>query len=89
MFYFYTIVIPIVIIIVSSYINKPKSYKEFLNCLLWTLPFMLVYSIALYFLELNDAIQENWTFYTIWFFAIISYPIILILRLLVSLKDKS
>ena len=76
MFYVYTVLIPILIILSSAIINK-KIW--IINHLLWLLFAFWIYFLVLYFLQIYKVIDEFWVLYTLLVFLIpISILLILI-----------
>lgn len=83
MFYVLTIVVPIAIVVLCHFVfKKPRNFVGVLNWILKTFPIFLLYSFLLYILEYKEYINTSWTFYTIWFFSIIIYPIVTAIRLI-------
>lgn len=83
MFYVYTIVIPILILLVNYFVtkNKPKKVVEYIGLLLRTIPIVFGYAFFLYFLEREKHINTSWAFYTVIFFLIPITIIALVMKL--------
>jgi hypothetical protein len=90
MFYVLTIIVPILILLLTAYCFEIKtiSFKNTLNLVIKSSPYLYGYSFFLYFLESENYINVNWTFYTIWFFIT---PIIIsaiLLKLFLWIKSQ-
>lgn len=83
MFYFYTILIPVIIIIILWLIVKPKEYVNFLLLLVGIL---FIYSAILYVFEMNHTITAGWVSYTLIFFLVSTLIILLIIKLIKFFK---
>ena len=70
MFYLWTIIVPVLILVISSYCFdiKKMSFENALNLIIKSSPYLYGYSFFLYFLENENFINVDWTFYTIWLF---------------------
>ena len=78
MFYFYTILIPILIIITGFYLEgKPNKKRDMINFLFNLFKTFLTYTLLLYYLEMENIINSGWSFYTMLFF-IIPFGILII-----------
>lgn len=88
MFYVYTIVIPVLILLLGYYLTKPHPTKlsDFVNLIFKMIPHFFGYSLLLYFLEMEEYIDTSWTFYTMLFFLIPISVIIVILKIFYSIK---
>lgn len=87
MFYVYTILIPILILLINSSITKHRKACEYVNLLLKTIPNIFGYAFFLYFLENEHYISSDWTFYTVLFFLIPITAIVLLLKLSCFIKN--
>jgi len=62
MFYIYTILLPVLILVLNYYTNpRPKKASEYVSVLLKAVPHVLGYAFLLYFLEREDYINTSWT----------------------------
>jgi len=88
MFYVYTILIPILILLLSSYITnpRPKKISDFVNLIFKMIPHFFGYAFFLYFLEMEGYIDTGWTFYTVLFYMILISIIVIILKIFFFLK---
>jgi drug/metabolite transporter (DMT)-like permease len=85
MFYFYTILVPVIIALILWFILKPKKIINFSLLLIFVL---FVYSGVMYFLEMENIVKEGWIFYSLIFFLIPVLAITLIIKLILVLKKK-
>jgi len=90
MFYFYTVVIPIVIVVLGYFFKKPKPkfFTEYISLLVQSLPYLFCYAFFIYFLEMEHYINIGWGFYTLIFFLLPIAIIALILKLFFWFKQK-
>ncbi len=88
MFYVYTILIPILILVLGYYwvSPKPKKISDFISLIFKMIPHCFGYAFFLYFLENEGYIDANWSFYTMLFFMIPISIIIITLRIFYFLK---
>jgi drug/metabolite transporter (DMT)-like permease len=71
MFYFYTILIPVLIIITGFYLEgKPNKKRYVVNFLFKIFITFFIYTFLLYYLEMENIINSGWSFYTMLFFLI-------------------
>lgn len=72
MFYVYSILIPIVILVFKYFIVKPKPKElvQYLDLLIKTLPYIYGYVVLLYFLAITDYLDVGWAFYSLMVFLI-------------------
>ena len=71
MFYFYTILIPILIIITGFYLEgKPNKKGDVVSFLFKMFKIFFTYALLLYYLEMENIINAAWSSYTIMFFLI-------------------
>jgi hypothetical protein len=80
-FYLYTIVIPLLITGLCLLFFRPLSFKKIIQGLTVNLIPIMFYVLVLYFLEMEEYIKAQWTFYTILFFFVVYIIIIGILNL--------
>ena len=86
MFYFYTIFIPISIILLCYFLGgKPNKKSDVVNYLFKTL---ITYALLLYYLEMENFIDSGWAFYSIIFFVIPFGILIAPFKLYYLLKRK-
>jgi len=90
MFYLYTIVLPIFILIANYFLLKikPKRADEYVDLIFKTIPHVFGYSFLLYFLESEKHINTSWTFYSIHFFLIPITLIVLLLKIFYGVKNR-
>lgn len=89
MFYFYTILLPILILLLVYFIEgKPDSKRKFVNYFFKSFIILIIYGLFLYFLEMENYINSGWAFYTIMFFLIPFGIIIIPLRIYFSFKKE-
>lgn len=90
MFYFYSIFIPISIIILGFYLEgKPSKKSDIVTYLFKILKTLVTYSLLLYYLESEHIINSSWAFYSVMFFLIPFGLVIIPLKLYYFLKrDK-
>jgi len=72
MFYIYTIVIPLLLLIVGFLVTNTKSRKSksLVNIIFKMIPHLFGYAFFVYFLEMEEYINAPWAFYTIIFYLI-------------------
>ena len=91
MFYIYSLLLPIAIVVTFYFMEKPKPIKLIgvIDFLLKALVSILLYALFLYFLELNFNIEgTEWSFYTVFFFTIPIGVILLMIKLYYFLKES-
>lgn len=90
MFYFYTIFVPVSIILIGFYLErKPRTKKDIVNFLFKIFKTFITYALLLYYLEMEDIIDSSWTFYTILFFLIPFGVLIIPFKLYYFLNKES
>lgn len=89
MFYIYTILVPIIIGLIFYYIVKPNKTKKYLNFFITLIVILFVYALLMYFLEMEKIVTSGWVFYSLIFFLIPSFIIVLILKLIFFLIKKN
>jgi hypothetical protein len=89
MFYFYSILIPFLILAIGFYLEgKPKRKLEVVNYLFKMFLTLVLYTLLIYFLETEHYINSSWTFYTILFFLIPFGLIVTMFKLYYLFKNK-
>ncbi len=90
MFYFYTLILPSIILGISYYVTpvKPRKFYEYVNMLVKTLPFLFAYGFLLYFLEMGGKIDSGWSFYSFMFFLVPIAVIIILFKVFYFIKNK-
>lgn len=89
MFYFYSILIPFLILTIGFYLEgKPKRKLEIVNYFFKMFLVLVFYTLLIYFLEMENYIDSSWTFYTLYFFLIPFGLIIISLKLYYILKKN-
>lgn len=90
MFYVYTIVVPVLMLLINYSLIKPKPKVliEYVGLLLKTAPYLFGYAFFLYFLEKENYINTSWTFYTVLFFSIPITLIALLIKIIYWIKKK-
>ena len=70
MFYVYTLIIPILIILLGIWLKrvKFKEIRNLVNILFQMIPHLFGYAFLIYFLERENYIDSSWAFYTLIFF---------------------
>ncbi len=88
MFYVYTLIIPILIILLSVWIkeDKIKEISSLVNTLFQIIPHLFGYAFLIYFLETESYIDSSWAFYTLIFFLIPVSFIILVLKIFLAIR---
>ena len=88
MFYVYTVLIPILILLLGSYIAnpRPKKIPDFVNLIFKMIPHFFGYTFFLYFLEMEGYIDTGWTFYTVLFYMIPISIIVIVLKIFYFFK---
>jgi len=89
MFYVYTILIPFIVGVILHLIKKPNRTKKYLNFFILLLCILSVYALLMYFLEMENIVTVGWVFYSLIFFLIPSFAIVLILKLIFFLINKN
>lgn len=70
-FYFYSVVIPILIYGVFAIMYaKDLKFSLLLKAFIRALPYLYLYLFVLYYLEREDLIETGWAFYTLMFFLV-------------------
>lgn len=88
MFYVYTVLTPILILMLGSYIAnpRPKKIPDFVNLIFKMIPHFYGYAFFLYFLEMEGYIDTVWSFYTVLFYMTPISIIVVILKIIYFLK---
>lgn len=88
MFYVYTIIIPILIILLGVWLKgvKFKEIPSLINILFQMIPHLFGYAFLIYFLEMEGYINAPWAFYTLIFFLIPVCFIIIILKIFLTTR---
>ncbi len=90
MFYFYTIIIPILIIVVSFYLeDKPSRKQDVINFLFNLVKTFFTYTLLLYYLESELIINVGWTFFAMLFFLIPFSILVIPFKLYYFFKNRS
>lgn len=90
MFYFYTCIFPISILVLSCLLilrKKKVSYFLFLTAILKSLIFVYLYAAWLYYAEMNEVIVSNWQSFTLNFFLVLITAVVLILIIIEAITD--
>jgi hypothetical protein len=90
-FYFFTIVIPLAMVL--FFILRDRDKYRFMRLLLHSvvksLPYQYFYLLLLYFLETEDYIESGWVFYSFGFFLIPISVIALVVNFFVKKRQSS
>jgi hypothetical protein len=88
MFYALTILAPILILFLTAYCFNIKaiSFENTLDLAIKSSPYLYGYSFFLYFLERENYINVDWTFYTIWFFLTPIITLAILIKLFLWIK---
>lgn len=88
MFYVYTLVIPLLIVLFGIWIKdvKLKEIPSVVNILFQMIPHLFGYAFLIYFLERESYIDSSWAFCTLIFFLIPVCLTILVLKIFFSMK---
>ena len=72
MFYVYTILLPVIILCIGYYSSKTKlkGFRSFISFMSKYLIYLFLYGLILYFLEMENYINDGWVFYSLMFFLI-------------------
>jgi len=70
MFYIYSGVIPIAIIILVLWFNRPLSFQRITRAATISILPLLIYTLLIYYVEGEDIIDVGWVSYTLTFFFI-------------------
>lgn len=83
MFYLYTILVPLTILSIGYYSSKTKlrGFRSFVSFMSKHLVYLFLYGLFMYYLEMENYIDEGWVFYSLMFFLIPISIIILLCRL--------
>ena len=87
-FYIYSGVIPIAIIAVILWLQRPLNFQRTIKALTITIVPLVVYMSLVYFLQMGDYIDVGWVLYTLTFFFIPYLAIVLILNLVAWNKRR-
>ncbi len=82
MFYIYTILIPLIVGLILYFVYKPNKTKKYLNFFIYLIIILFVYAFLMYFLEMEKIVTAGWVFYSLIFFLVPSFIIVLILKLI-------
>ncbi|UUV22725.1 hypothetical protein [Paenimyroides aestuarii] len=82
MFYIYTLLIPMVLLLLGFWLTntKLKKIRGVVNLIFQMIPHFFGYAFFLYFLEVEGFINSPWAFYTIIFYLLPISAIIIILK---------
>lgn len=84
MFYIFTIIIPILIIVILYILNKPiKSFNSFFKLYSYSFISILIYAVIVYFLEKNTMLKIGWATYTL---ILVLVPALLLLFIFLLFK---
>ena len=91
MFYVITIVVALLIIIINYLLlaKKVKTYRFFVRLYSQSFFSILVYAIIIYFLEINHYLRIGWLSYSLIFFLIPAFFILITLNLINLLKKRN
>lgn len=73
MYYFYTILIPLIILILRYFLseNKPKKFSDYIDFIFKSLCYLFLYAFITYYLEMEDYdIYMFWVFPALLFYLI-------------------
>lgn len=85
-FYLYSVVLPILIIIIILWFYRPLKMKNVFKALVVSIIPLCIYTLFIYFLEMENYLDTGWSFYSLTFF-LIPYGVISIIMLLL-LRNK-
>jgi len=69
MFYIYSILLPALILFIIYFIaGRPRIWSKIVNCLFTSFIVLIVYTLVIYFLEMESYIDSGWAFYSLLFF---------------------
>jgi heme/copper-type cytochrome/quinol oxidase subunit 4 len=89
MFYFYTILLPLVILLLNYFVEgKPNTKRKIISYFFKSFLFLIIYTLLIYFLEMENYIDSGWAFYTLLFFLIPFAIIIIPIRLYYYIKKE-
>lgn len=90
MFYIYSLVIPILILVVNYYVStsKPQKPSEYINLLIRTLPHEYGYMFFLYYLEREKHVHTGWADLGLFIFLIPITAILIFLYIFYWIKGK-
>lgn len=90
MFYLYTILGPVLILLInySKIKPKPRRVNEYAGAFLLSSPHLFGYAFFLYFMEKENHINTSWTFYTVLFFSIPFTLIALLIKIIYWIKNR-
>lgn len=80
MFYLYSGVIPIAIIILVLWFNRPLSFQRVVTALTKTLIYLFIYILLVYYLDSEHWIDSSWAIPTLFFFFAPYLVVVLILN---------
>ncbi len=82
MFYIYTLLIPIILLLLGFWLTNTnlKKASSVVNLIFQMIPHFFGYAFFIYFLEMEGYIIAPWAFYTIIFYLIPISAIIIILK---------
>ncbi len=87
-FYFFSAIIPLVIISTYLWVNRPLKFENIVRALVKSLLPLCAYPFIIYYLETENFIDSSWAFYTISFFLAPYILLVLLLKLYKWNKDK-
>lgn len=80
MFYIYSGVIPIAIIILVFWFNRPLSFQRITRAATISILPLLIYTLLLYYLDSEHWIDSSWAVPTLFFFFVPYLVVVLILN---------
>lgn len=90
MFYVYTIVLPVSILLVLYNTRKPRliTFIEYIDFIYRVLPFLVVYALILYYLENENLVNSGYAFLSLITFLIPLTMIVLSIKLFNWLRRR-
>jgi len=90
MFYIYSILLPFLILFLLYFIDgKPRIRRKIINYLFKSFIALIVYTLLLYFLEMENYIDSGWAVYSLVFFLVLSGVLIIPFKLYYLFKKEN
>lgn len=87
MFYIYTIVFPLLILLLNYFVVKPKRFSEYVTLVLRTLPYLYGYMFFMYYLQREHDVRTGGADLGLFIFLIPITAVTLLLKLFFWIKS--
>jgi hypothetical protein len=88
MFWIYSFIIPIVLLVLILILYRPLTFLRLTKALsVATIP-LVMYTLLIYFLESEEYINSGWSFYSLFIFLFPYFAVIILLNIIAKKKYK-